>query len=78
MVNKKIGKNDTNVIKWMFTVCKKQFPMMILLVVLNAIYGISSVFFAKFSKSIIDGATQAKDFNIVNLLFVCFFLLHFK
>ena len=57
MVNKKIGKNDTNVIKWMFTVCKKQFPMMILLVVLNAIYGISSVFFAKFSKSIIDGAT---------------------
>ena len=75
MVNKKIGKNDTNVIKWMFTVCKKQFPMMILLVVLNAIYGISSVFFAKFSKSIIDGATQAKDFNIVIKFALCMLFL---
>ena len=72
---KKIGKNDTNVIKWMFTVCKKQFPMMILLVVLNAIYGISSVFFAKFSKSIIDGATQAKDFNIVIKFALCMLFL---
>ena len=75
MVNKKIGKNDTNVIKWMFTVCKKQFPMMILLVVLNAIYGISSVFFAKFSKSIIDGSTQAKDFNIVIKFALCMLFL---
>lgn len=75
MVNKKIGKNDTNVIKWMFTVCKKQFPMMILLVVLNAVYGISSVFFAKFSKSIIDGATQAKDFNIVIKFALCMLFL---
>lgn len=75
MVNKKIGKNDINVIKWMFTVCKKQFPMMILLVVLNAIYGISSVFFAKFSKSIIDGATQAKDFNIVIKFALCMLFL---
>lgn len=75
MANKKIGKNDTNVIKWMFTVCKKQFPMMILLVVLNAIYGISSVFFAKFSKSIIDGATQAKDFNIVIKFALCMLFL---
>lgn len=75
MVNKKIGKNDINVIKWMFTVCKKQFPMMILLVVLNAVYGISSVFFAKFSKSIIDGATQAKDFNIVIKFALCMLFL---
>ena len=59
----------------MFTVCKKQFPMMILLVVLNAIYGISSVFFAKFSKSIIDGATQAKDFNIVIKFALCMLFL---
>ena len=47
---KKIRKKDKNVLKWMFTVCKKQVPLMILLVVLNAIYGVSSVFFAKFSK----------------------------
>ena len=52
---KKIRKKDKNVLKWMFTVCKKQVPLMILLVVLNAIYGVSSVFFAKFSKNIIDG-----------------------
>ena len=50
---KKIRKKDKNVLKWMFTVCKKQVPLMILLVVLNAIYGVSSVFFAKFSKNII-------------------------
>lgn len=49
--------------------------MMILLVVLNAIYGISSVFFAKFSKSIIDGATQAKDFNIVIKFALCMLFL---
>ena len=46
---KKIRKKDKNVLKWMFTVCKKLVPLMILLVVLNAIYGVSSVFFAKFS-----------------------------
>lgn len=60
MVNKKIGKNDTNVIKWMFTVCKKQFPMMILLVVLNAIYGISSVFLQSFPKALLTVQLQAK------------------
>ena len=68
---KKIRKKDKNVLKWMFTVCKKQVPLMILLVVLNAIYGVSSVFFAKFSKNIIDGATQAKDFNIVIKFALC-------
>lgn len=66
----KIRKKDKNVLKWMFTVCKKQVPLMILLVVLNAIYGVSSVF-AKFSKNIIDGATQAKDFNIVIKFALC-------
>ena len=62
---KKIRKKDKNVLKWMFTVCKKQVPLMILLVVLNAIYGVSSVFFAKYSKNINDGATKAKDINYV-------------
>jgi ATP-binding cassette subfamily B protein len=38
-------------------------------------YGISSVFFAKFSKSIIDGATQAKDFNIVIKFALCMLFL---
>ncbi len=65
MKNKKTVKTDRNVLKWIFKVCQKQVPLMILLVILNAVYGVSSVFFAKFSKNIIDGATQAKDFDIV-------------
>lgn len=65
MKNKKTVKTDKNVLKWIFKVCQKQVPLMILLVILNAVYGVSSVFFAKFSKNIIDGATQAKDFDIV-------------
>lgn len=69
---KKIRKKDKNVLKWMFTVCKKQVPLMILLVVLNAIYGVSSVFFAKFSKNIIDGATRQRiSILSLNLHFVC-------
>ena len=65
MKNKKTVKTDKNVLEWIFKVCQKQVPLMILLVILNAVYGVSSVFFAKFSKNIIDGATQAKDFDIV-------------
>ncbi len=71
MNSKKTLKTDKNVLKWIFRVCRVQVPMMILLVFLNAVYGVSSVFFAKFSKSIIDGATQAKDFNIVVKFALC-------
>lgn len=68
---KKTVKTDRNVLKWIFKVCQKQVPLMILLVILNAVYGVSSVFFAKFSKNIIDGATQAKDFDIVVKFALC-------
>ncbi len=71
MKNKMTLKTDKNVLKWIFRVCQKQVPLMILLVILNAVYGVSSVFFAKFSKNIIDGATQAKDFNIVVKFALC-------
>ncbi len=71
MKNKKTVKTDRNVLKWIFKVCQKQVPLMILLVILNAVYGVSSVFFAKFSKNIIDGATQAKDFDIVVKFALC-------
>lgn len=71
MKNKKTVKTDKNVLKWIFRVCQKQVPLMILLVILNALYGVSSVFFAKFSKNIIDGATQAKDFDIVVKFALC-------
>ncbi len=71
MKNKKTVKTDKNVLKWIFRVCQKQVPLMILLVGLNALYGVSSVFFAKFSKNIIDCATQAKDFDIVVKFALC-------
>lgn len=71
MKNKKTVKTDRNVLKWIFKVCQKQVPLMILLVILNAVYGVSSVFFAKFSKNIIDGATQSKDFDIVVKFALC-------
>lgn len=71
MKNKKTLKTDKNVLKWIFRVCQKQVPLMILLVILNAVYGVSSVFFAKFSKNIIDGATQARDFNVVVKFALC-------
>lgn len=75
MKNKKTVKTDRNVLKWIFKVCQKQVPLMILLVILNAVYGVSSVFFAKFSKNIIDGATQAKDFDIVVKFAFCMLCL---
>lgn len=39
--------------------------MLGLLIFLNAVYGVSSVFFANFSKKIIDGATQFQSMNVV-------------
>lgn len=49
--------------------------MMITLIVFNTIYGASSVLFAKFSKNIIDGATVAKDINVIVKYAVAMLLL---
>ncbi|MGN1328615.1 MAG: peptidase domain-containing ABC transporter [Eubacterium sp.] len=56
---------DSEIIKWLCRICQKQIPMLVLLVVLNAVYGVSSVFFANFSKKIIDGATEFQSMNVV-------------
>ncbi|MGN1124162.1 MAG: ABC transporter transmembrane domain-containing protein, partial [Eubacterium sp.] len=69
------GRSDAQILNWIFKICKKQIPMMLLLVFLNAFYGIISVFYAKFSKSIIDGATQYKDINVVAKFAVAMLLL---
>lgn len=69
------GRSDAQILKWIFTICKKQIPMMLLLVFLNAFYGVISVFYAKFSKSIIDGATQYKDINVVAKFAIAMLLL---
>lgn len=63
-VNKNAGL-DAGILKWIFKICDKQIYKMLLLVFLNIFYGSTTVFFAKFSKSIIDGATKYKDINIV-------------
>lgn len=56
---------DSQILKWLCKISKKQIPVIACLILLNAVYGVSSVFFANFSKKIIDGATQARDMNIV-------------
>ncbi|MGN0534141.1 MAG: peptidase domain-containing ABC transporter [Eubacterium sp.] len=63
--SKKISKSDITVIKWLANICRRQIPAIALLIVLNIAAGVMSVFFANFSKRIIDGATEYKDFNIV-------------
>lgn len=60
-----LKRKDSEIIKWLCRICKKQIPMLGLLIFLNAVYGVSSVFFAKFSKKIIDGATQFQSMNVV-------------
>lgn len=63
--SKKISKSDITVIKWLANICRRQIPAIALLIVLNIAAGVMSIFFANFSKQIIDGATEYNDFNIV-------------
>lgn len=63
--SKKISKSDITVIKWLANICRRQIPAIAFLIVLNIAAGVMSIFFANFSKQIIDGATEYKDFNIV-------------
>lgn len=63
--SKKISKSDITVIKWLANICRRQIPAIAMLIVLNIAAGVMSIFFANFSKQIIDGATEYKDFNIV-------------
>lgn len=61
--NRKLNISDWNVIKWLLNICKQQIPSMIILVILNIVAGLMSVFFANFSKKIIDAATVDKSFE---------------
>ena len=62
---KKISKSDIPVIKWIYGVCRPQVPVLVIIVILNIIHGATAVFIAKFSKSAIDGATEANDIQVV-------------
>lgn len=59
------NKSDSQVIKWVCRICKSQIPALSIIIILNAVYGVTSVFFANFSKKIIDGATVAKELSVV-------------
>lgn len=63
--SKKISKSDLVSIKWIYSICKNQVGKIILLVVLNAANAAISVFFANFSKHIIDAATVHHNLNLV-------------
>lgn len=67
MKNKKINsESDMAVLRWVFSACRKQIPIIIFLIAVNAVHGVTSVFFAGFSKKVIDAATvDGGDFNIV-------------
>ncbi|MCH5314344.1 MAG: ABC transporter ATP-binding protein [Eubacterium sp.] len=71
--NKKLKISDWYVIKWLLTICKQQIPTMVIIVILNVIVGFMSVFFANFSKKIIDAATVTKSFEEVIKFTVIFF-----
>ncbi len=57
----RISKSDKAVIKWILKICKSQIPTLAFLIAINIIHGVTSVFFANFSKNVIDGATVMKD-----------------
>ncbi|MGN0521084.1 MAG: ABC transporter ATP-binding protein [Eubacterium sp.] len=61
--SQKFAKSDITVIKWIYQVCKSQLGKVIILIALNAVNATMSVFFAGFSKNIIDGATVYHDIN---------------
>lgn len=63
--NRKIKKSDLYVIKWLTVICKKQIPSIAFIVLINIIYGVTSVAFANFSKRVIDGATEYKSLDYV-------------
>lgn len=57
----RISKSDKAVIKWILKICKSQIPTLAFLIAVNITHGVTSVFFANFSKKVIDGATVMKD-----------------
>lgn len=57
----KISKSDKAVIRWILKICKSQMPTLVFLIAVNVVHGITSVFFANFSKNVIDGATVMRD-----------------
>lgn len=63
--NRRFSKSDINVLKWIAGVCKRQIPTIIFMILLNTVYGSTSVVLAKFSKRVIDAATVSKNMELI-------------
>ncbi len=61
----RIKKSDKQVIGWILKVCQKQIPSMIFIIIVNIVHGLTSVFFANFSKRVIDSATVEREMSQV-------------
>ncbi len=72
---KKIKDNDMKVLKWLLSIGKSQLGKVFVLIVVDIIGASLSIFFANFSKHIIDGATVYKDINYVAKYAIFMFIL---
>ncbi len=61
----KFSKSDIPVVRWVYSVCKKQTPWLVAIVLINVFHGTMAVLFANYSKKVIDAATVSNDLNLV-------------
>lgn len=62
---KKISKSDLSVISWLIGICKSQIGKITVIIFTNTVGAAASIFYANFSKHIIDGAVVYKDKDYV-------------
>lgn len=62
---KKISKSDLSVISWLIGICKSQIGKIAVIIFTNTVGAAASIFYANFSKHIIDGAVVYRDKNYV-------------
>lgn len=56
---------DKVIIKWLSVICKQQIPTITFLIIISMVHAVTSVFFANFSKKVIDGATVYNDMSYI-------------
>lgn len=72
---KKFSKSDLSVIKWLIGICKSQIGKIAVIIFTNTVGAALSIFYANFSKHIIDGAVVIRDKDYVIKYAVCLLLL---
>lgn len=74
MSKNKFSKSDLSVIKWLIGLCKSQLGKIAVILITNTVGAALSIFYANFSKNIIDGAVVYKDKDYV-IKYAVFLLL---